>query len=119
MQFMAVGGGWEIVLRGAAEPLQLRGGSIHAQHSFVGGARKGDRADMEDDVDLGYVKPQEVTQIPRFAKTPVAIAYAPPGDATFAAHAVLFACKPSGAMRLRDSSLRRPVAGRLGMTVLP
>jgi hypothetical protein len=27
--------------------------------------------------DLGYVKPEEVAQIPRLAKTPVAIAYAP------------------------------------------
>jgi hypothetical protein len=29
--------------------------------------------------DLGYAKPEEVPQIPRLAKTPVAIAYAPPG----------------------------------------
>ena len=43
--------------------------------------------------DLGYV--------PRLAKTPVAIAYAPLGDATFAPDAVLFACKASRAMLLK------------------
>jgi hypothetical protein len=31
--------------------------------------------------DLGYVKPEEVPQIPRLAKAPVAIVYAPLGDA--------------------------------------
>src|SRR5258708_39783471 len=44
--------------------------------------------------DLGYVKPEEVPQIPRLAKTPIAIAYAPLGDATFEPDAVLFACRP-------------------------
>src|SRR5258705_2506970 len=42
--------------------------------------------------DLGYVKPEEVAQIPRLAKTPLAIAYAPLGDATFEPDAVLLAC---------------------------
>jgi uncharacterized protein (DUF169 family) len=59
--------------------------------------------------DLGYVKPEEVAQIPRLAKTPVAIAYAPLGDATFEPDAVLFACKPSGAMLLNEA------AGRAGI----
>src|ERR1700729_586434 len=34
--------------------------------------------------DLGYVKPEEVPQIPRLAKAPVAIVYSPLGDAPVA-----------------------------------
>ena len=59
--------------------------------------------------DLGYVRPEEVPQIPRLAKTPMAIAYAPLGDATFTPDAVLFACKPAGAMLLNEA------AGRAGV----
>jgi uncharacterized protein (DUF169 family) len=55
--------------------------------------------------DLGYVKPEEVPQIPRLAKTPVAIAYAPLGDATFTPDAVLFACKPAGAVLLNAAAV--------------
>src|SRR4029077_15660483 len=44
---------------------------------------------------LGYLKPEEDPQIPRLRKTPVAIAYAPLGDATFMPDVILFACKPS------------------------
>jgi uncharacterized protein (DUF169 family) len=47
--------------------------------------------------DLGYVRPEEVPQIPRLAKAPAAIVYAPLGDASVAPDVVLFACKPSGA----------------------
>jgi len=54
--------------------------------------------------DLGYVKPEEVPQIPRLAKTPSAIAYAPLGDATCEPDAVLFACKPAGAMLLQEAA---------------
>jgi len=50
-----------------------------------------------------------VAQIARLAKTPVAIAYAPLGGATFEPDAVLFACKPSGAMLLNEA------AGRAGI----
>ena len=75
--------------------------------------------------DLGYVKPEEVPQIPRLAKTPVAIAYAPLGDATFAPDAVLFACKPAGAMLLNEAAGRAgvgsgsPVLGRPTCMALP
>jgi len=75
--------------------------------------------------DLGYVKPEEVPQIPRLAKTPVAIAYAPLGDATFTPDAVLFACKPAGAMLLNEAAGRAgvgsasPVLGRPTCMALP
>jgi uncharacterized protein (DUF169 family) len=59
--------------------------------------------------DLGYVRPEEVPQIPRLAKTPAAILYAPLGDSPVAPDVVLFACKPSGAMLLNEA------AGRAGM----
>ncbi len=60
--------------------------------------------------DLGYVKPEEVSQLPRLPNTPAAIAYAPLGDATFAPDAVLFACKPSGAMLLNEAAARAGIA---------
>jgi uncharacterized protein (DUF169 family) len=56
--------------------------------------------------DLGYVKPEEVPRIPRLAKTPVAIVYAPLGDATFEPDAVLFTCRPAEAMLLNEASGR-------------
>ena len=75
--------------------------------------------------DLGYVKPEEVPQIPRLAKTPGAIAYAPLGDATFQPDAVLFACKPAGAMLLQEAAGRAgigsgtPALGRPTCMALP
>ena len=75
--------------------------------------------------DLGYVKPEEVSRIPRLAKTPGAIAYAPLGDATFEPDAVLFACKPAGAMLLQEAAGRAgigsgtPALGRPTCMALP
>ena len=75
--------------------------------------------------DLGYVKPEEVPQIPRLAKTPGAIAYAPLGDAEFIPDAVLFACKPAGAMLLNEAAARAgigsgaPALGRPTCMALP
>src|SRR5271155_2175311 len=60
--------------------------------------------------DLGYVKPEEVPQIPRLAKAPVAIVYAPLGKTSTAPSVVLFACKPSGAMLLSEAANRAGVA---------
>jgi uncharacterized protein (DUF169 family) len=60
--------------------------------------------------DLGYVKPEEVPQIPRLAKTPVAILYAPLAESPVTPSAVLFACKPSGAMLLSEAANRAGVA---------
>jgi uncharacterized protein (DUF169 family) len=60
--------------------------------------------------DLGYVKPEEVPQIPRLSKTPAAIVYAPLGDSPVAPDAVLIACKPSSAMLLNEAIHRAGVA---------
>ena len=60
--------------------------------------------------DLGYVKPEEIPQIPRLAKTPKAIVYSPLGDAPQAPDVVLFACKPSSAMLLNEAAARAGVA---------
>jgi uncharacterized protein (DUF169 family) len=60
--------------------------------------------------DLGYVKPEEVPQIPRLAKAPVAIVYAPLAETPTVPSVVLFACKPSGAMLLSEAANRAGVA---------
>ena len=60
--------------------------------------------------DLGYVTPEEVPQIPRLAKTPAAIVYAPLGEIPVAPDVVLFACKPSAAMLLNEAASRAGVA---------
>jgi uncharacterized protein (DUF169 family) len=60
--------------------------------------------------DLGYVKPEEVPQIPRLGKAPVAIVYAPLGESPVAPDVVLFACKPAGAMLLNEAANRAGVA---------
>lgn len=60
--------------------------------------------------DLGYVKPEEVLQIPRLAKEPAAIVYAPLGETPVAPDVVLFACKPSVAMLLNEAANRAGVA---------
>jgi uncharacterized protein (DUF169 family) len=62
--------------------------------------------------DLGYVKPEEVPQIPRLAKAPVAIVYAPLGETPIPPSVVLFACKPVGAMLLSEAAHRAGVGGR-------
>jgi uncharacterized protein (DUF169 family) len=60
--------------------------------------------------DLGYVKPEEVPQIPRLTKAPAAIVYAPLGESPVAPDVVLFACKPAGAMLLNEAANRAGVA---------
>jgi uncharacterized protein (DUF169 family) len=60
--------------------------------------------------ELNYVKPEEVPAIPRLAKAPAAIAYAPLGDSPFAPDVVLFSCKPSAAMLLNEAANRAGIA---------
>ena len=60
--------------------------------------------------DLGYVKPEEVPQIPRLAKAPAAIVYTPLGETPVAPDVVLFACKPAAAMLLNETANRAGVA---------
>ncbi|MBS1842047.1 MAG: DUF169 domain-containing protein [Acidobacteria bacterium] len=75
--------------------------------------------------DLGYVKPEEIPQIPRLATTPKAIVYSPLGDAPLAPDVVLFACKPAPAMLLNEAASRAgvssgaPVFGRPTCMALP
>src|SRR5271167_1628667 len=75
--------------------------------------------------DLGYVKPEEVPQIPRLAKAPAAIVYAPLGEAPVAPDVVLFVCKPSVAMLLSEAANRAgvssgaPALGRPTCMALP
>ncbi len=75
--------------------------------------------------DLGYVKPEEVPQIPRLAKSPKAILYSPLGEATATPDVVLFSCKPAGAMLLQEAANRAgvgtgvPALGRPTCMALP
>ena len=59
--------------------------------------------------DLGYVKPEEVPQIPRLAKSPKAIVYSPLANAPVDPDVVLFALRPAAAMLLQEA------AGRAGV----
>ena len=61
--------------------------------------------------DLGYVKPEELPQIPRLARAPKAIVYSPLADAPVDPDVVLFALRPSAAMLLQEA------AGRAGVGV--
>jgi uncharacterized protein (DUF169 family) len=75
--------------------------------------------------DLGYVQPEEVPQIPRLAKAPKAILYAPLGDAPQTPDVVLFAAKPAAAMLLQEAANRAgtgsgvPALGRPTCMALP
>jgi len=75
--------------------------------------------------ELGYVKPEEVPQIPRLAKGPKAIVYSPLGDVPGEPDVVLFAVKPAGAMLLVEAANRAgvgtgaPALGRPTCMALP
>jgi len=75
--------------------------------------------------DLGYVKPEEVPQIPRLPQAPKAILYSPLGDAPMDPDVVLFAMKPSAAMLLQEAAGRAgvgtgaPALGRPTCMALP
>lgn len=61
--------------------------------------------------DLGYVKPEEVPQIPRLAKAPAVVVYSPLGEAPIAPDVVVFACRPRSAMLLNEAANRAGVTG--------
>jgi len=75
--------------------------------------------------DLGYVKPEEVPEIPRLAKPPAAILYAPLGDSQAQPDVVLFALQPAQAMLLNEAAGRAgvgsgaPALGRPTCMALP
>jgi uncharacterized protein (DUF169 family) len=75
--------------------------------------------------DLGYVRPEEVPQIPRLGSTPKAILYSSLVDAAGVPDVVLFAVKPAGAMLLQEAANRAnvgtgaPALGRPTCMALP
>jgi uncharacterized protein (DUF169 family) len=75
--------------------------------------------------DLGYVKPEEVPQIPRLAQPPKAIVYSPLGEMPVDPDVALFALKPSAAMLLQEAAGRAgigtgsPALGRPTCMALP
>jgi uncharacterized protein (DUF169 family) len=75
--------------------------------------------------DLGYVKPEEVPQIPQLAKSPAMVLYSPLGEAPVAPDVVLFTCKPQAAMLLNEAANRAgvssgaPALGRPTCMALP
>jgi len=75
--------------------------------------------------DLGYVRPEEIPQIPRLAKAPAAIVYAPLGEVPVTPDVVLFACKPAAGMLLNEAANRAgvgsgaPALGRPTCMALP
>jgi len=74
---------------------------------------------------LGYVRPEEVPGIPRLAKEPVAIVFAPLADTPVAPSVVLFTVRDSSAMLLNEASIRAgasaslPLLGRPSCMALP
>ena len=75
--------------------------------------------------DLGYVKPEEVPQIPRLAKGPKAVVYSPLADSPVDPDVVLFALRPAAAMLLQEAAGRAgvgsgaPALGRPTCMALP
>ena len=75
--------------------------------------------------DLGYVRPEEVPEIPRLPREPAAVVFAPLGDAPVAPSVVLFTLRNSSAMLLNEAALRAgasaslPVLGRPSCMALP
>jgi uncharacterized protein (DUF169 family) len=61
--------------------------------------------------ELGYVRPEEVPQIPRLLKPPGAVVYAPLGDTPVTPDVALFVCKPAAAMLLNEAAARAGISG--------
>ena len=56
--------------------------------------------------DAGYIRPEDVPQMPRLTKTPAVVVYAPLGEAPVDPDVVLFACQASAAMLLNEAAMR-------------
>jgi uncharacterized protein (DUF169 family) len=75
--------------------------------------------------DLGYLKPEEVPQIPRLEKAPKAVVYSPLGEMPVDPDVVLFRLKPFAAMLLQEAAGRAgvgmgtPALGRPTCMALP
>jgi uncharacterized protein (DUF169 family) len=62
---------------------------------------------------VGYIRPEDVSGIPRLPKAPAATVYAPLGAAPLEPSVVLFACRPSAAMLLNEAAMRAGSGGAL------
>jgi len=62
---------------------------------------------------VGYIRPEDVPGIPRLAKTPAAIVFAPLGESPVSPSAVIFACRPAAAMLLNEAAMRAGSGGAL------
>lgn len=69
--------------------------------------------------DAGYIRPEEVPGIPRMAKMPGAIAYAPLAAATFSPDVVVLTCRASGLMLLNEAAQRAGAASSLPLLGRP
>jgi uncharacterized protein (DUF169 family) len=62
---------------------------------------------------IGYVRMEEVPQIPRWPRTPAAVVYARLGEAPLPPDVVVFACRPSAAMYLGEAARAAGAASAL------
>jgi uncharacterized protein (DUF169 family) len=69
--------------------------------------------------ELGYVRTEEVADIPRLPTTPVAVVYAPLGDTPVDPDVVLFAGAPGRVMLLLEAAGRAGVATQPGLLGRP
>jgi uncharacterized protein (DUF169 family) len=68
---------------------------------------------------IGYIRMEEVPGIPRQARTPGVVTYAPLGDAPMAPDVVLFAGRPGRVMLLQEAALRAGVAADTALLARP
>jgi uncharacterized protein (DUF169 family) len=59
---------------------------------------------------IGYIKPEEVPQIPRLSRPPGVVIYAPLADTPVDPDVVLFAGRPGSVMLLQEAAMRAGVA---------
>ncbi|HEV8321638.1 MAG TPA: DUF169 domain-containing protein [Myxococcota bacterium] len=87
------------------------GAYTHNIDQLDGGKNLNDMLGMMAQV--GYVKMEEVPQIPRWPKTPAAVVYARLGEAKVAPDVVIFAVHPTAAMLLGEAARSAGVASNL------
>ena len=61
---------------------------------------------------IGYIRMEEVPGVPKLAKAPAYVAYAPADSASFRADVVVIAARPSEAMLLYEAAVRAGAAGQ-------
>jgi uncharacterized protein (DUF169 family) len=68
---------------------------------------------------IGYVKMEEVPDIPRLPRTPSVVIYAPLGDSPVDPDVVIFAGQPSRVMLLQEAAIRAGAAAQVSMLGRP